>query len=352
MAKNSQQNQRIDYLNIDFESNYFNTKEQIKLNQTIWFKDTSVARLVSGTNSVTGLFSRNRIVKDDYVYNSPVYSTGSTVIDDSGSPRKILSLDIDYFSSSSVDAYKNGVELTRESHWTAGSVKISAGTPGHLYETAEYGYSSLSVVAKDRYEEIEVFDPVRYVETGGDPKKFIYPIVTSDYNQLENYTLNGIIEPFPIRSVISNYSINFPFEPHAFRGQFGNGNTNSNYASDVVTSLDYFAPNIANNSPYLDAVDMVAISTSGDGGTMQIGSPIGYFTTDVNHVLPFEDAKQPRNQSYSLTDYEVDMIQALSGMSLTTDTYVNRKQKSATTGFIYENCAAGVDSITYGDLLY
>ena len=123
----------IEYINIDCDSNYFDTKEQIKLRNIHWFMDASDARQLSGSNQVFGLFSRERISKDKQIYNSPVYPTSSIVLDASGTDRNILSPNIDYYTSSSLDAFRNGVDITQEKHWTAGLVKITAGSPGHLY---------------------------------------------------------------------------------------------------------------------------------------------------------------------------------------------------------------------------
>jgi hypothetical protein len=343
---------RVIYLHIDDSGNFFDTREQIKSKNIQWFVETTTASRISGSNAVSGLFSRKAVQKDDVVYNSDIYPTGSTITDPSGAERKILSIAIDYYASSSIDGYRNGIEITQDKHWTAGTAKITAGTPGHLYVSTEYGYSANSIISKDRFVEVDVFDPVKYVFTGGDPEKFTYPIITADYNLVENYVLNGIIEPFPIRPVVSNFSLNFPFEPHSVKGFFEGGNTNSTFATDSIVTVDYHTPDVQCNAPFLDAVDSAAISTGVDGGSVRVGQPIGYLSMDTNKVRPYDDIVYPRGVIPS-SSYDASMLSALSHTTLAGETYVNRKQRSATSGFVYdENNYLGTDSIAFGGMLY
>ena len=349
MPSNDQSNRKIDFLNIDCESNYFNTQEQVRKKKTRWFTETTAASMLSGSSEVVGLFSRVRIVKDDAVYNSPVHATASTTIDPSGASRKILASNIDYYSSSSYDSYRNGIEITEDKHWVSGLSKISAGTPGHLFDPLSYGYSETSVISEDEFVEIDPFDPVKYVATGGDPTYFTYPIITSDYNQVENYILNGIIEPFPIRPVISNFSINFPFEPHSVRGDFGCGNINMGLHSDQIVSVDYYDPERQNATPFLDALSVFTIATP---DATFVGPTLGYFNTDENVHPPYDDQEVfPRGEPLS-GSYGQQLSSAVQQMPLQGETYVSRGKRSATSGYVYDNTPQGTDSITYGGLLH
>lgn len=344
---------KIDYLNIDSDSNYFDTREQVRLKGINWFTDLTAPTRLTGSNAVTGLFSQKRIVKDDAVYNSTSYATSSAVVDPSGASRKILALTNDYLASGSVDAYKNGIEITQEKHWTAGMVKITAGTPGHLYEPTLYGVPPISIVDPDKYFEIDVFDPIKFVELGGDPDLFEFPIITSDSNQLENFILNGIIEPFPIRPVISNFSINFPFEPHSTRGEYGNGNTHRMWGSDEVLTVDYYEPGRPDISPFLDAGESITID--GPTGPINLGLSQGYLSMDRKAMAPFEDVIYQRDTPPS-SSYGADMLTALlampSGSGRMGSSYVTWKQKAATSGFVYDDAVAGTDSIAFGGRLY
>jgi hypothetical protein len=171
---------------------------------------------------------------------------------------------------------------------------------------------------------------------------------------------NGIIEPFPIRSVISNRSLNFPYEPHATRGQFGNGNTNNRFATDSVLSLDYFLPSKRNSTPYFDLVTQTGLSgslilMSGEETWGRTPEDDLYFVEHVvieeNLISPYEDVVYPRGEVPDDT-YTGDLLSAVNTMLPGGATYVNRKEKSATCGFVYDNSPQGTDSIAYGGLLY
>ena len=58
-----QEARKIDFINIDCESNYFDTKEQIRLKQSNFFVETTSASRLSGSNTVTGLLSRKELSK-------------------------------------------------------------------------------------------------------------------------------------------------------------------------------------------------------------------------------------------------------------------------------------------------
>jgi len=285
-------------------------------------------------------------VKDDVVNNSATYLTSTTVIDSSGRPRKILASSNDYFASSSIDSYKNGVEIIKESDWTAGLAKITAGTPGHLRDMTSFGMPTFGISEDSFYKETDIFDPLRFIES--DPVNLIFPIITSDTNQAENYVLDGVIEPFPIRPVIGNFSINFPFEPRSFRGDVSEGNSNAVFANDQVLSVDYYLPDRQNRTPYLDAVDLITISTG--IGSASVGPTIGYFILENNRVPAFEDIVYPRASIPA--NYDSDLLNAVNRMKSGGTTYINRKQKSATCGTVYDNAYQGTDSIAFGGLLY
>lgn len=339
-------------ISIQSDENYYNTEIQVAKRNEAEFVDNSSPSFSGST--VVGLFQLKSTYDNWVVQNSSFYPTSSTDIDNAGNSRKLLSPDIDYFSSSSLDSYRNGVEITQDKHWIAGLAKITAGTPGHLYDKSHFGINDLDIISADKYIEIDVFDPVTFIEKS-DLSQFIYPIVTSDANQLENYILNGIIEPFPIRPVISNFSINFPFEPHSTRGQFGVGNTNWRGATDVVTSIDVFEPTRINLSFFLDESDVRKISTGeGTSGSFPVGPPDGYFNMDENTISSFEDFVYPRDEKTG-DYYSNEMLQVvnrMTGSSIYGESYVKRKEKSATNGFVCEYSSKGVDSVAFKNLMW
>jgi hypothetical protein len=346
MSRDGTSNQ-IAYIQIDSDGNYFNTDEQISKIESA-FADASAPSILTSSSTVVGLFSGRRIIPDP-VYNSATYPTSSTVVDESGNQRAILALNVDYYASSTIDIYKQGVEIRDQKHWTAGLVKISAGTPGHLYQSMKYGVNEVSIVHPDKYFELEPFNPVVFASTGGDPSSYTFPVITSEVNQLENGIINGTIEPFSIRPVISSLTINFPFEPNSFKADFGNGNINRRLSSDQVVSLDYRNTNRRNSQVFLDATELLAISS----GSIQVGVHAGeYLILDENTIEYFEDAVPPRGYINSAS-YPEDLLNVVYSMSPGGTTHVTNKQKSATCGFVYDDVATqGTDSIAFGGMLY
>jgi hypothetical protein len=389
----SQVSNETQYVNIDTTGNYFNTREQVKKRNKNTFTD-AIRPYISGS-SILGLFEVKSTTSNDSTIDAYTYPTGSSVTDSSGNTRKILdSSYIDLFTSSSLDTYKNGIEITLDKHWTTGLAKITSGNPGHLTFPLAYGVnqSDLSVtlntyftsskdssgnsvffLAQEQFNsssidnsgnvrrllndrplgfyEIEVYDPVDYIKSA-DKSKFTYPIITSDSNQTENFILNGIIEPFPIRPVISKFSINFPFEPQGTRGSFGSGNESTSMSSDQVKTIDYRLPNRVNKVPWYDSLESTTIVTTGTVGTGSVPvSNVGYQLIDSNVIPPFEDVIYPRGQIPS-SSYPSQLLEVVNGMSPEETSYITRKEFSATCGFMYDNAFEGTDSIAYGGLLY
>jgi hypothetical protein len=258
------------------------------------------------------------------------------------------------------DPYRNGVEIRDNSQWTAGLAKITSGEKGHIArQVKSYGDSALDIISSHFFREIDNFDPVRFIASQSDEENryfvenlFTFPIISSDANQRENYSFNGIIEPLPIREVISFFSINAPFEPRGVLGSFGNGNyRRSNNASDVVNTVDYYEPKNINRCVFLDGSEDVSFT---DGNSIvSLARSTGYYTNDFNSVSPFDDVKvYPRDHFDVDNHYTGDMLEAVSRMPLGDETYVREKQKCASTGFVYDNAVSGVDSIAFGGMTY
>ena len=335
-TKNKIYKRDVSYVSIDCDDNYFSTREQIRIKERNFFVDKSIARAVKSSNSSTGFFGNEKID------SAPITGT----------------INHNYITGSYFNTYRNGIEITNLSQWTAGTVKISAGTPGHLVTPLSLGISEISIVDKDYYKEIDLFNPVYFIELQEDEKPIeniiTFPIVTNDSNQLENFVLNGIIEPFPIRPIISNFTINVPFEPQGVRGTFGNGNPTMFLASDYVVSVDYYEPESKNNNVFLDLSDDLTISNDEGTVTRHLGSSIFFFNDGVNYLSPFEDKVNPRGEDLDYVDYSADLKEVVNKMKPQGSTYVTKKERSASTGFMYDNIGqtGGTDSIAYGGLRY
>jgi hypothetical protein len=339
------------YINIDSDVNYYDTSEQIRLKNIKWFVDASKPSVLSGSHEASGFFSQK--VRKERVLSGLTYVTSSIESDSSGTQRKILAGTNNFVSSSNFNTHKQGVDIRRERDWTEGLAKISAGNPGHLHFFGRYGATDARIILEeDYYTELEVFDPVEFVESGGTYYSTgRYPLfLKSDFNQPEKLLLDGIIEPLTIRPIISKFSLNTPFEPRAFRGQFGNGNVNWRLSTDQILSVDYRTPKTG-EMWFIDdhgTVDM------GSGSIVNLGntSIIGYINyTETKIPAYVENGDRPRG--YPLTSsYGSQLSSALVDLLPGGDTYVADGQVSSACGFTYDSPVLGTDSIAYGGLLY
>ena len=251
-----------------------------------------------------------------------------------------------HLTSGTLDVRRTGVEITTSQQWSAGTIKISAGTPGHIVSPVCYGVERVSVIDPDLYYEISVFDPVDFIRS--EAEGYTYPIVTDSTNTAVNYALNGVLEPLSIRSVASFFSVDVPREGRSVKGTFGSGNEDMVGASDQVLTVDYYDPSRRNLEVFLDAGTTISLTS----GSTSVGITIPYFETANNAHPPFEDAVKPRGVALSAT-YGLDMIAALSVMSQSTSFYISEKERSATAGFMYDNTnPQGTDSIAFGGMLY
>lgn len=387
---------KIDFINIDCDSNYFDTAEQIGLQNTYYFLDKSITSKVTGSNESVGHFSSRRIVKTrSTTISASLYPASSIVTDGSGNSRKILSSDIDIFASSSIDTYKNGVEILREKDWIAGLAKITAGNAGHLYQYNRFGIIEIGATdslyiqnassndssgaqrkylmgewtttsqldssnasrkvytskkPSDFFIDTNKFDPVFFVSTGGNASLFSFPIVTNYSRTSESLVLNGIIEVLAIRPAKSRLFSSSPVtNAYTIRCQLGTGNANRRAASDFILSVDYFSPSVANKAVFLDSPGKISNSTDITGSFSAYSEE---YSTDENYTLPFEDASYPRGYASSGSSYDGQMAAAVSAFDPSGATYVSRNQKSANCGFVFGDTQAGTDSIVFGDLSY
>lgn len=244
-----------------------------------------------------------------------------------------------------IDAYTQGVEITRQSQYDAGLAKIWSGDPGHVMQTNRYGMDR-NFFPDPGFADIDLFNPVTFLEAqdAASPLWFniiTFPIITGDNDQLENFNFNGIIEPLAIRPVASFFSTDAPFEAHAVRGSFVGGNLNQINGSDRILTVDYFEPT-RQVIGFLDMVDMIH------------DRPLnGFFRYEFTTILPFSDDRIVRNAAPRPGIEPNDMVEAMSLMTGSTDNYVRRNQRSARCGWDYDGATAvGTDSLAFGGMTY
>ena len=263
---------------------------------------------------------------------------------------KTIGINSSSINTREIDQFRHGVEITQEEH-TVGTFKISAGTPGHIVNPNSYGINNLDIISEDSYFELDYFNPVTYISAQGIgtlPENVItFPIVTSDINQMENYLLNGIIEPLTLRSIFSFYSIEAPFYSHTTKGAVMGGNSDPRTAaSDLVLTVDN-SFDAKNDSWYLDAFEHM-----GAGGVLF--QWIGYVNNNAEKVEPYVDsATYLRQLGIKSETHGDDMVQVFTYMTGTTGNYIPPGKRSAVAGFVYEgNASVCTDSLAFGGLSY
>lgn len=245
--------------------------------------------------------------------------------------------------TAAIDPYRQGVSLTQQKHYDAGTVKIHAGEPGHVLRRNRYGMDK-NFRPDPGFEELDYFNPVDYLEAQefGEPLYdgiFTFPIITGDNDQIENYWSDGIIEPLPIREVASFFSIEMPFMARGVRAGIMAGNEDSSRASEWILTVDEFSERT--NFGYLDLIDMFGSY-----------STVGYFINEQPPLEPYVDRRLISSVSAS-SHHDAELIEAMTNMTGSTDNYIGPDQRSATSGWTYDGgMYPGTDSIAFGGMTY
>lgn len=247
-------------------------------------------------------------------------------------------------TTTQIDGFRQGVEMTQIKHFDAGLVKISAGEPGHVLRKNRFGMDK-NFISGSAFQEIDLFEPVAFLRAQDiiEPLLFnilTFPIITGDNDQMENFNYNGVIEPFPIREIAAFFGIDAPFTPRGVRGQVMDGNLDTIHASDSIRTVDEFTPLSAQRG-FLDMVDTL--------GNISLN---GFFLTDTPKIKPFEDKRLPQSRTHSITTQN-DMQAVMSLMSGSTGNYIEQNERSSTSGWVYDcNQGVGTDSLPFGGLCY
>lgn len=248
--------------------------------------------------------------------------------------KNITSTNSSSIQTSDIDAFRQGVEITHQKHFDAGFVKIHAGNPGHENSITGYGMDK-NFNPEPFFEEKDLFDPVNFLRAQEYDSFLFYdiitfPIITGDNDQMENYLANGIIEPFPIREIVSFFGIDAPYPARGVRGHYMSGNDNDGRSgSDHVVTIHEHKN--AETIPFLDMPDL--------------------FINENVKLEPYEDKRYVLNFKESLPD--ADIQAAVSLMTGSTDNYISIKNKSATCGWDFtNNVSIGTDSIAFGGMVY
>lgn len=255
--------------------------------------------------------------------------------------------------TSSVDKFRQGVEITQQKHWADGIVKIHAGETDHILRRNTFGQDAPQIndeptLGTSWYKDIDYFDPVKYVqaqEFGAYDyiTNLTFPIVTSDVDQNENYIFNGVIEPLAIRSVASFFSIyGGGYEASSVKGMVMAGNSDMRLRAELVVHVRKNETSY-NTTPFLDMIDMIGITPTA-----------AHFDDSIPVISPFDDTGGTRETTMAqiLSKNASDMQIAINNLKFDTDNYVPTKSVSSTSGFVFDNTPAGTDSLAFGGMTY
>ena len=248
--------------------------------------------------------------------------------------------------TSGIDFYRQGVELTQQQHWTNGIVKIHAGQTNHILRRNIFGQDGPRinddpVLGTSWSKDNDNFNPVKYLKS--QVSEFIgltFPIITSDFNQAENFVMNGVIEPIAIRSIISFFSTYGDHEPTGIKGSVMTGNVDVLSRSEPLVHVHKLELT-HQATPFIDMIDMIGLT------------PTAAFR-DISTVTstPFADMDSRSRAEYDLYAIETsDMNEAIGELKFDTENYIPVGSISPTSGFVFDN-VVGTDSLSFGGMTY
>lgn len=245
------------------------------------------------------------------------------------------------------DAYRQGISMTMPSHWWSSTTKLGTGNSDHTLSKSEYGFDTRSKIVQELFfKDIDRFDPVWFINSQTNASStlemynaFTYPIVITN-DDFQEERKNGILEPLTIRDAISFSSIDAPHEIHDFFVTVGSGNENMIGGRSQIVNVFDTSPGFDVVS-YLDVVD-----------TFNAKPTNGYFIYDEQPIPPFDDVNNQPGIKIS-NHMSQEMKSALNESTPNTDSYLNDREVSMTSGFTYSNeNQLGTDSIAFGGLTH
>jgi hypothetical protein len=243
-----------------------------------------------------------------------------------------------------IDAYRQGVEITRIGHFDAGMLKIHAGEPGHIIRQTRFGMDHKPIIKEQWFQDNDKFEAKRFIQTQEQLSYifddiFTIPIVIDGDGEVEDRDYDGVLEPLTIRNVVNFTSIDAPYEIHSIKGGLMEGTEDLTLGSAQVLQIDYYNPK-SKPAFFLDLVSRHE----------------AYFSNYKTKVQAYDDSgafAAPHVRPYFSGAWGSDMLAAVLPMTGSTDTYISTKQRSSTAGWDYDNnVSIGTDSIAFGGLTY
>jgi hypothetical protein len=276
-----------------------------------------------------------------------------------------------------IDEFRQGVELTQQKYFDAGIVKIWSGEQNNVSLKLDYGeettryhnvvfvdrsYSDAIQMLNSNFSNVkeEIVDDFIFVDTdqvvdfenddvvitsllltqhGSQTHITTFPVLydSVDYSAVREISFDGVLEPLNIRTRAIYLTSDALGNVHSCNGNVESGNVDSQKKSDIVSSVNKL---MTTSAPFNDAKIV--------GNTIM--RTVGYFTND-NVLEPFFDDRLVLNSAHD-NSRDIMMTAIISLMTGSTENYINPGEYSMPTGFDYENCPVGTDSIVFGGMGY
>jgi len=235
--------------------------------------------------------------------------------------------------------FSSGSSISRVS--LGGEGRVSSRI-SHERENRDLGQSEVYVNYDDYeiYEDTLDLDPIAIVKTHPDKLLFPRQLVVQTSNELND----GAIEPLIIRKKIDHTSIEGPFFSHDIRASLGGLENSFRRSMVFVYGRDLDEP-AEGTAPFLDSVEVFGATGSFGGVDLP-----GAFSTDFGKISPYVDYLNDRDKEYT-TNGVSSIISTVMILSASfEDADIRTYDKMAPSGFVYDNCPIGIDSIAYGGL--
>lgn len=276
----------------------------------------------------------------------PSLSNTTSFFDDAPASRVRSDAEAHSQMSSSIDAFRQGVEISSMKHFGAGIVKIHSGEPGHVLRQLNVGLN-------------HKVDHVPFVEVDGFSYRSlplaqelsiptfdgIVTMPSSSITVVQNKgsVMDGVIDPLSIRNPRPMKRIDGVIAVNTVNASLQAGNVDASGASDSVETV---YDTLQSTGPYVE--NYASSYFIENDGTQRTSTTFKSGYVETSELAAFVDARYVRNDVSDVQDNEISAM--LSNMTGSTEVYVSSalSKKSSPCGWTYDTCFAGTDSITYG----
>ncbi len=242
-----------------------------------------------------------------------------------------------------IDHLRQGVEIRNDRDRYGGNLKISAGTTDHELEHVVIG-QALPYLEGYSFAEMERMVPCLVLSGATNLSQ-----TELDSNILDEFQLNGVLEPFNIRDVAALSSIEGNRPAHAIKGHLQSGNENPlDGSTDVITQFVELKPPPIETG-YLESNSNFSSEFVSGSATIVVPGP---FLPIEQIINPYSDTARLRPALLTTSSMSRAMIKVLSSGSQNSvaNELLPLGHNSSGAGWTFENMPFGTDSIAFGGL--